>query len=100
MTRYQTVRSLALDARRFVTTFGEAMESAAHIYLSASYWLPRNSLLSKTLSQSLSFADMIKGKKEVWDAAVWERTIDQQLNCIAVSPDGRSITCGAEDGTI
>ena len=96
----QELALTALDARRFVTTFGEAMESAAHIYLSALPWLPKNSAMYASVTSRFIPRDDIKGGKSDWDAIVWERTVGQPLHCIAVSPDGRSITCGAYDGTI
>ena len=76
------------------------MESAAHIYLSALPWLPKNSAVYASVTSGFVLRDAIKGGKSDWDAIVWERTVGGQFNCLAVSPDGRSIACGAVNGSI
>ena len=80
----------ATDARRFVSSFFEAMQSAPHIYLSSLFWLPVESVTYRNLKLSeLSHLQLIGGKRARWAALVWERSIGSDLRCVAHSPDGR-----------
>ena len=74
------------------------MQSAPHVYLSALYWLPEESVTFRNLKLSeLSHLQVIKGKRTRWDALVWERSFGRGLRCITQSPDGRHIAiCGGD----
>lgn len=83
-----------------MSAFGDGMACVPHIYLSARSWLPENSFTRRSLSTAFSGQNIVQNTDEDWNAVVWERNVGRWLNCISLSSDGGSVTCGAENGRI
>src|SRR6266702_1610434 len=96
-------RAFINDASAFVRYFGIAMaKSAPHVYLSALPFAPTRSLVSAHYSSSfLRILLMERGRLSHWPSS--ELVISNGGGCvpsIALSPDGRRIVSGSDDGTI
>lgn len=57
--------------------------------------------MHKNLAQSFKHQHMIENTNTNWEAMLWEREFDHDsLDCVAFSPDGRSIACGSFEGNL
>ncbi|KAF7792180.1 hypothetical protein EIP86_003211 [Pleurotus ostreatoroseus] len=97
----RAISSAAKDARTFVTSFIEAMDSVPHIYLSALFWLPGNSQTFQNLKLSRSMhGHLIDHRPDNWDGVVWVRSRAKEFCSVAYSPDGQLIATGTPCGCI
>ncbi|KAJ6559801.1 WD40-repeat-containing domain protein, partial [Mycena capillaripes] len=93
----------AIDAKRFVSFFWEAIsQSAPHIYLSALAMAPEESKITERfLYEFPQLLTITRGKMKHWPTAI--AVLEGHMNWItsvAVSPDGKRIGSGSTDNTV
>src|SRR6266702_1974404 len=102
-TEREKFRSFVNDASAFVRYFGMAMaKSAPHVSLSALPFAPTRSLVSAHYSSSFPRILRIeRGRLSHWPSSEMViSNVEGGALSIALSPDGRRIVSGSQDGTI
>src|SRR6266702_4066024 len=102
-TDLEKFRSFVNDASVFVRYFGMAMaKSAPHIYLSALPFAPTRSLVSANYSSSFPRILRVEcGRLSHWPSSeMMIPNVGNEVNSVALSPDGQRIVSGSTDRTI
>ncbi|KAG8722371.1 hypothetical protein FRC09_006346 [Ceratobasidium sp. 395] len=92
----------ANDAYRFVLSFYDAIsKSTPHLYISALAFAPSNSGIAQRMRPVVpKLLTVVRGAEKEWTPCLASIWAGSPVKCIAVSPNGRRVVSGSEDGTV
>ncbi|KAG8866214.1 hypothetical protein FRB98_005006, partial [Tulasnella sp. 332] len=98
-----TVSTLLNDGIHFITDFHDiAYESAGQIYRSALPFSPETSVLRGTYDPMIQDTiHVVRGGLQQWSECRWVSAgHGAWVTCLVISPDGKTVVSGTDDGTI